>query len=149
MKTIYISVMERLKEEIPSLRWIDLDTGQLENAAGERPPVAFPAALIGVALPRCNTIYGQVQHCNATVTVRIAQNPPASRTAAAVPDAIRENALQRYALPERVHTALQGFGTQQFNELSRTRQKYERRTDGLLVCEIEYETEFSSVPNRK
>jgi hypothetical protein len=147
MKVIYTAVMAQLKEQVEELKWIDLDRGQLDYSAGDRPPVAFPAVLIGIALPRCETLYGKVQHCQATVTVRIAQNPPVSRTAAGAPADVRENALQCYDLIERIHAVLQDFGTPAFNELSRIRQKKETRADGLFVYEIEYATEFRNDPD--
>jgi hypothetical protein len=148
MKVIYTAVMAQLKEQVKELKWIDLDRGQFDYGAGDRPPVAFPAVLIGIALPRCETLYGKVQHCQATVTVRIAQNPPVSRTAAGATAGVRESALQCYDLIERVHAVLQDFGTEHFNELSRVRQKKETRADGLFVYEIEYQTEFRDEPEQ-
>jgi hypothetical protein len=148
MKVIYSAVLEQLKTELPELRWIDLDRGQFDYSAGERPAIAFPAVLISIALPRCETIYGKVQHCQATVTIRIAQNPPTARTSAGAPDEVRQSALQCYDLIEHVHAILQGFGTQAFSDLSRSRQGMETRADGLFVYKIEYATEFRNDPGR-
>lgn len=141
MKVIYTALMEQLKTAVPELKWIDLDEGQLDSG-DERPAIAFPAVLTGIALTRCETIHGGVQHCVAAVTVRIAQNPFVSRTASGVPDDVRNTSLERYAFVERIHAALQDFGTEEFNPLSRIRQARETRRDGLFVYRIEYQTEF-------
>jgi hypothetical protein len=142
MRFIYLAVSEQLRNEVPELRWIDLDEGQLDYSGGARPAITFPAVLVGIALTRCSTLYGKVQHCDAAVTVRIAQNPPVSRTAAGAPEAVRLTALERYGLVERIHATLQDFGTEQFGGLSRIRQAKEMRGDGLFVYKIEYQTDF-------
>ena len=145
MTVIYLAVLEQLKNNVSYLRWIDLDQGQIDGDNG-RPAIAFPAALIGIALTRCETIYDNVQHCVAPITVRIVQNPPVSRTSAAASDNVRQNALEQYELIERVHAALQGFGNDRFNPFSRSRQATEQRRDGLFVARIEYQTEFKDAP---
>ena len=49
-KEIFIAVCDRLKTEVPQLRWIDAEEGQLNT--GERPAVAFPCCLIDIYLTR-------------------------------------------------------------------------------------------------
>jgi len=144
MKTIYNALMAQLKEQVPELRWIDLDAGQIDRQT-ERLPVAFPCAVIGIALTNCEDLYAGVQLCRCAVIVRIAQNPPVSRTNSEVPDDVRETAMERYDLIEKVYNALQGFGTEEFNPLSRGRQQKENRSDGLFVYRMEFGTEFQEV----
>lgn len=48
-KEIFIAVCDRLKTEVPGLRWIDAEEGQLNT--GERPAVAFPCCLIDISYP--------------------------------------------------------------------------------------------------
>ncbi|GHV31582.1 hypothetical protein FACS1894177_06490 [Bacteroidia bacterium] len=141
MKTIYTAVMARLKEQVPVLKWIDLDCGQI-NSQKERPPVAFPCAVVGMSLNNCEDRYGKVQVCRARISVRIAQNPPVSRTNSEAAGDIRQSSLARYELIDQVFKALQGFETDDFNPLSRTGQTEEKRTDGLFVYRIEFNTEF-------
>lgn len=57
MKIIYGALLAQLKTEVPELKWIDLDEGQLDGNGGERPAIAFPAALIGINFLKCDTIY--------------------------------------------------------------------------------------------
>jgi len=144
MKTIYTAVMAQLKEEVPALKWIDLDAGQIDRQT-ERPAVAFPCAVTGIAVNNCEDLYGRAQLCRATVSVRIAQNPPTGRTNSEAGGNVRESALERYDLIDEVFKALQGFGGPEFNPLSRMRQTIERRTDGLFVCRMEFATEFKDL----
>jgi len=142
MKTIYTAVMERLKET-KELKWIDLDEGQLEYY-DERPSVAFPCALIGISLDKCENIYSSVQLCEASVTVRIAQNIPVRRTNSVASGSVRGTALERYNLIDEVYKVLQGFGTEEFNPLARVRQ-YKETRQGLFVYRIEFGTEFKDL----
>jgi hypothetical protein len=87
MKSIYNAIIAQLKSEIPAIKWIDLDEGQL-NYHTERPNVAFPAVLISVDITHCTDILDTVQHCEARVSIRIVQNPSTSRTNATAPDEI-------------------------------------------------------------
>ena len=143
MKVIYTAVMARLKEQVPSL-WVDLDDGVIDKAGGDRPAVSFPAALVSIDLPNCKDVAddGEHQVCKARVIVRIAQNPLASRTSSEAKAGIRESALERYDLIEEIIAALQGWGTEHFNSLSRVKQAKENRTDGLFVYGVEFESAF-------
>ena len=42
-KEFFIAICDHLEKEVPELRWIDAEEGQLNN--GERPAVAFPCCL--------------------------------------------------------------------------------------------------------
>jgi hypothetical protein len=144
MKTAYLAIMAQLKKQCPQLKWIDIDFGQIDKQT-ERLPVAFPCAVIVISVSGCEDQYGKVQVCRSQVSVRIAQNPPTSRTNSEATGDIRESAMSRYDLIDEVFCALQGFGEPQFNPLSRTRQSIERRTDGLFVCRMDFNTEFQDL----
>jgi hypothetical protein len=132
MKTIYTAVIERLKNNVPALKWIDLDAGQLEYYE-TRPAVAFPCAIINVDLPNCADLndYGDIQQCTALVTVRIVQNRPDPVT--------REPTLPHFDLIEQVYKALQCFEVES-SPLSRVRQGKENRPDAYFVYRIDFQT---------
>lgn len=141
MKVIYSAVMEQLKNKLPELKWIDLDEGQLENYT-ERPTITYPCVLIGISLSQCEDYYGKVQTCDATVIIRVVQSIPTRRINSVATDKVRETALERYDLVDKVYAALQSFDTNEFSPLSRTRQNKETRQDGLFVYRIELSTTF-------
>ena len=69
-KEIFIAVCDRLKTEVPGLRWIDAEEGQLNT--GERPAVAFPCCLIDISYPSCETHMGGRQKIKAQIQLRVA-----------------------------------------------------------------------------
>ena len=140
MKTIYTAVMARLKEKVPALRWIDLDTGQLETS--DRPPVAFPCALISISIPSAKDVTDTVQECSARIKVRLAFDQPA-KTDSATPDTVLQQSLNPYDVIADVYAALQGFYTANFDSLSRTRQDRETGRNGLFVYSLEFSTTFT------
>lgn len=140
MKTIYTAVMARLKEKVPALRWIDLDTGQLETS--DRPPVAFPCALISISIPSAKDVTDTVQECSARIKVRLAFDQPV-KTDSATPNAVLQQSLNPYDIIADVYAALQGFYTVNFDSLSRTRQERENGRNGLFVYSLEFSTTFT------
>ena len=138
MKTIYTAVMERLKSQIPALKWIDLDRGQLSQP---KPPVAFPCALVGIKLPKCKSVTDSIQDCEARITVRLAFDTN-MRTAGATPEAARSASLAVYDTIADVYAALQGYGTNNFDSLDRVSQGDEPTKNGLFIYKIEFSTTF-------
>lgn len=141
MKVIYDALLKRL-QTIKPLRYIDMDTGQLEVPFTDtkRPPVAYPAALISIAVNRAKEITEQKQLCNARITIRIADDTY-RRTAAHQSE--RSRSLQIYDLVEEVRESMQGFtGEEAFSPLSRQSQEREHTSSGLFIYCLDFETSF-------
>lgn len=139
-KEIFIAVCDRLKTEVPQLRWIDAEEGQLNT--GERPAVAFPCCLIDISYPSCETHMGGRQKINAQIQLRVAFQAGGSTNAAA-PKLVREHALSCMDTLDKIHEALQWWnGGNLFNPMRRLRGAPEKRADGLKVYKVIYETEF-------
>ena len=137
MKQIYTPVMAQLKALVPELRWIDLDTDQLNAAT--RPQVAFPCALIGVELNDCDSLSDTLQQCGTTVTVKMGFDNVGS-TSGAAPDHIRNSSLMVYDIIEKVYKALQGFEKPDFEALSRRKQGKVPGRNGLFQYQITFST---------
>jgi len=129
--------MARLLAEVPALKWIDLDTGQLNQ---DPPPVLFPCALIGIKLPTCKSQTDTLQDCVALVTVKLAFDSQ-RRTAGAVAEQQRNESLAVYDTIADVYAALQGFSTSGFDSLSRKSQGDDPHKK-LFVYKQEYTTTF-------
>ena len=130
-KEIFIAVCDRLKTEVPGLRWIDAEEGQLNT--GERPAVAFPCCLIDISYPSCKTHMGGRQKINAQIQLRVAFQAGGSTNAAA-PKLVREHALSCMDTLDKIHEALQWWnGGNLFNPMRRLRGAPEKRADGLKV----------------
>ena len=140
MREIYQKVRAQLKE-VPLLKYIDLDTAQLEKYTG-KPPVNFPCALIRIALTGCTDLGGGVQRCTCLVTVRLAFDFPKMETASIYTDVKIDNALSYFDTYEAAYKALQGYTDSEVEEFSRTSATPEMREDGLTVLAIPFSTEF-------
>lgn len=130
MEEIYRNVCERLRTNVPGLKTVTLDCGQIDDPAG--PALALPAALVDVAYPECGDITCRVQQCRVTVSVRVA-----FRAWPAVEDPAAE-----LGLTEEVYSALQGWTDDTLSCLSRLSVVPEARHDGLKVYGLEFGSAF-------
>ena len=136
-----IAVMERLEKNVPGLRWVDAEMGQL-SSGNDRPPVAFPCALVDMSYIGCETFSGGRQKISVEIKVRVAFDwtPP---TSTGVPVPLREKAFAYLDMLESVHGALQWWnGDGRFNPMRRTRCVPENRSDRRKSYVITYVTEF-------
>lgn len=139
-KELFLTVTDHIKTSVPQIKWVDADEAQL-NVVG-RPPLAFPACLVDISYPRCETISGGRQRISARVELRVVFNIQGSINAA-VPAMVRERSLARFDTLEALHKALQWWNADGlFNPLRRINSTPERRADDLKVYKVVYETEF-------
>ena len=137
-KTLYLAIVSQLKAEVPELRWIDVDEGQLNET---NPPVAFPCALIDIEYPNCSDVSETEQIVQAKITIRYAFQP-AGQTNGTTPALIQAKALERWETLTKTYSALQGWETNEVSAFSRRSQISERRRDRLKVIVQVWETSF-------
>ena len=143
-KNIFTVISDHLESNVPDLRWIDYDSGQLDIAA-ERPPVALPACLIDINYPDTDYIDEEAQIVNVDISFRVAFRPTAATNSNA-PVNVRAEALSIFDTIEAMHSQLQGFtGNYQFSPLNRRSAVREKRRDGLPVYRLVYQTTFHSI----
>lgn len=139
-KEFFLAVTNHIAANVPQIKWVDADEGQLYVSG--RPPVAFPACLVDISYPQCESLSGDVQRIRARVELRVVFNLQGSTNAAA-PAAVRERSLVRFDVLEALHKALQWWnGGGLFNPLRRISSTPERRADDLKVYRVVYETVF-------
>lgn len=139
-KDFFIAITDHIKTSVPQIKWVDADEAQLNVSV--RPPLAFPACLVDISYPHCETISGGKQHISARVELRVVFNIQGSTNAAA-PAMVRERSLARFDTLEALHKALQWWNANGlFNPLRRISSTPERRADDLKVYKVVYETEF-------
>ncbi|WP_143960242.1 hypothetical protein [Litoribacter populi] len=139
MQFIYEKVLAKL-QEIPELRWIDLDKGQLDSYE-TRPNVNFPCALISMQLPRCEDLGAKKQQCTALVTIRLGFDF-SGNTSSVTPEAERAKSLAYFDLCEKVYQKLQGWNDENINKFSRQNFREERRGDNYKVVAIPFSSGF-------
>lgn len=71
-KDIFVSLCDRLEKEVPSLRWIDEDLGQLNVGNSTRPAVDFPCCLIDIEYSGCRDLTDLCQLVDLKITLKLA-----------------------------------------------------------------------------
>lgn len=140
---LYIDLIDRIKELVPEIQWIDHDLGQLEAFDGDRPPVVFPCLLIDFSTTQFATHQG-FQDGNASVGLRLAFDQY-QQTHADMPTQVQEQALEYYEIEHKLHQALQGWDDSGFlvNEMIRKSATSEQRQDdNFRVRRMVYEASF-------
>lgn len=138
---LYLCIVARLVAEVPALRYIDQDLGQLDNY-DLRPAVSFPCVLIDMGDFDTDDMAGKnMQHAEGLVIVKIATDPFSSSNSLA-PSDVRLKALEYYDLEQAVHVALHGWRTTGFSKLLRRKAGKELREDKFRVRAVAYATSF-------
>lgn len=141
---IYIAVMNRLKELVPEINWIDFDLGQLEAFDGVRPPVEWPCLLIDFNNTEFDPRQGY-QDGNVNMLLRLAFDQY-QHTDSEMPQPVLEQALTQFEIEHKVHQALQAWaaGGLLVNPLIRLNAASEKRSDdNFRVRRLAYTGTFS------
>lgn len=136
MENTYKELLERFAANVPELKWIDLEYGQLDNPEGNYTP-DYPAAFVRFSMPGAQTIGENVQHMDAEVHLRVAFRTWGDMNNK-TPETVRNNALTTLAILKKVHAALQGYIGDNFSAMDRISVEQEQRDDGVLVFEMTY-----------
>lgn len=141
LANVFLKVQERLTTEVPQIKWIDQDLGQLEFYQ-QRPAVVLPCVLIDTDETDYSDEGQNGQLANCVLIVRIAL--AAYTDAASVrPLMYKEKALEYYNLEHVVNRALHGWcDSRYFSPLMRRRGYKEKRDDNLRVRVLRYEFGF-------
>lgn len=143
-KEILKTVMERIREKVPELRWVDADEGQLDFQ-DSRPPVAFPCCLVELSYPGAENMsaaHPGMQRVQISLELKIGFNDCASFNVNK-PQQVRETAFARLDMVEALHRAVQGFKMENCaKSFRRERCRPQKRPDGLKVYEAVYVADF-------
>lgn len=103
----FLSIQARIMAEVPAVKWVDQDMGQLEHYE-TRPAVQFPCVLIDFINAGYKEEGQLVQWGDITVQLRIGFAPFSSANSAA-PVSAQEAALQYYDIENDIFKALHGW----------------------------------------
>lgn len=148
MDILFKSISERLSTEVPELRWIDWEQGQIDTNMESSYPVQFPAVLIDFPSISWQSIKQGIQDGEVTLQVRVIFDVYEDFNTES-PN--RDLALGRLKLINKIHKALHNFSGNilqnngiyedtHFNSLERTSTSSEQRDDGLKVINMFYIT---------
>ena len=96
-KDIFVALCDHLEKEVPSLRWIDEDLGQLGMTGSMRPAVDFPCCLIDIEYSDCRDLTDLCQLAKIRITLKLAF-PYKGESYSKAPEKVREKALERYSV---------------------------------------------------
>lgn len=139
---IFIALCDHLEKEVPELRWIDEDEGQLNTQPGVRPAVDYPCCLVDISYPDCQDTNETEQLVNATITLRIGFQP-AGETNNKAPEPVRRKALERLSVIEKVQNSMQGWTAEDIiSPISRKSSQSSIMANKVKVYTIVYKTTF-------
>ena len=146
-KEVYIALCEHIKKEVPEIRFIDWDTGQLY--VDERPPIDYPACLIDINYSSCRDLTATEQLVTANIILKLVFRP-AGETNNLTPTHVRSKGLECFEIIEYLQNALQGCeldGT--VSAISRISAVKTVRRDRLQVYTITYNTTWQEIIERR
>lgn len=140
--SIFVALCDHLTKEVPELRWIDEDEGQLNTPQGERPAVDFPCCLIDIQYPSCRDADETEQLVTASITLKLAFLQMGATNNKA-PEPVRSRALERLGIVECVQNCLQGWTAEEtISPLSRKSARASVMTNKTKMYTVVYETTF-------
>lgn len=139
MKDIFL-FLRQIVTAVPSIRWFDLDKGQLNNYE-VRPDIDFPAVLVKIEYPTTSKLTGKQQQCNVIITANIVFDFM-DDTSSITPDEILMQSLEVYDTADQVHKTLQGSidVTVIRTPLERASVRDPNRADKLKILQYVYTT---------
>lgn len=139
MKDIFEAISDRITAEVPAVRWVDFDLGQL---AQEKPPVSYPCALVAFS----NGDYTQIGNDanSGSITIQVALGFRVwERTHSA--GTLRETGLQHLDTVDAVRTALTGLVGGQFTGLQYAGFAQDQQADPR-IWRLRFRTEHYPAP---
>ena len=143
MKHIVKAIQDRIKQQVSSVMYIDVDWGQLQE---QDPPIKWPAVLVDIDGSDYEQIQGDgdlaVQRCIAEIRITLASEK-LSPTNARADSSSRVAGLSYFDTLGAIHSALQGWSDGvHFGQLERVRMRTRSSVRGHIVKDLYYQTVF-------
>ncbi|MCZ2084147.1 MAG: hypothetical protein LC112_07715 [Flavobacteriales bacterium] len=136
MKTLYLKLIELLSQ-IPEIKYIDLNYGQLQE---EKPPLVYPAVLINMNASSDDVDgFFQIYTANIELTIICKMLGESNQKA---PELIRFQALHYLDISEKIYLKLQGFSDDNFDSFTRKGLADPNIRKGLKTTVHRYETSW-------
>ena len=142
MKALFIAIQNKLIADVPELKFIDFDLGQLEQQP--LPSLSYPALLISFGDSPFSDLARLNQQAEVMINVRIAFRE-FERTHNIAQDQYRAIGLAHLDIVEKVKWALHGLSGDDFTSFSHRSFSTEPRAD-LRVYALSFETLLCVMP---
>lgn len=138
---LFEAILKRIQEQVPEVRYINQDLGQLENYE-IRPAVSWPCVLLDFDdfdFSDAGNDLVQVGEGFVQVRVGLVQY---SQSDNLVPDNIRANSLKYFDVADRINKALHGWAPEGCSRLLRRKSVTEKRDDDIRVKILRYAVSY-------
>jgi hypothetical protein len=142
MKQIIQDIQDRLVQDVPALKYVDQDWGQMDF--WREHPVKFPCALIDIQSAQYTNNGDFIQQGTATIAIRLF-DLKLSNSSQKAPDNQKENAKKIWQLIEDVNKAIHGqnFLQEGYGLPIREQMRRTKRNDGCYQTELYYSVQFT------
>jgi hypothetical protein len=142
MKQIIQNIQNRLMQQVPALKYVDQDWGQMDF--WREHPVKYPCALIDIQSAQYSNNGNFIQQGTATVVIRLF-DLKLSNSSNGAPINQKENAKKIWKLIEDVNKALHGqnFLQEGYGLPMRIQMRRTKREDGCYQTELYYTIQFT------
>lgn len=140
---ILTAIAARLGAEVPELKYIDEDWGQLDDYS-DNPPVKFPCAVIEVQQAAWRNQSNKVQDGSVNISIRVADQR-LSNTNLRAPAPQKLNAAAIWLIQEKIYKALHTWRPvdyPDFSSLTRVSSRKLKRDDGVREFEMIFTTVY-------
>lgn len=144
MKEIIKSIVTALQTEVPELRYVGEDWGQLDF---EPSPVQFPCALVDLDGFSFQQMGQRAQTGEGNVYIRVADIN--TRISANAPTRLQDQMYSYYDLLEKIHHAIHGLAGEGFQQLTQMSLKRVRRDGQTREYMLTFRTAFVVASNLK
>jgi hypothetical protein len=147
MKQVIQNIQDRLMQDVPALKYVDQDWGQMDFFPA--PPVKFPCALIDIQSAQYTNTGNFIQQGTAMVVIRLF-DLKLSNSSQKAPDGQKENAKKIWQLIEDVNRAIHGqnFLQEGYGLPMRERMRRTKRNDGCYQTELYYSVQLTDTTCR-
>lgn len=154
---IYLSLMQHIQDQLPAIKFIDMDYNQLENP--ERPLTDFPCVLVDFPEWTFTELSENVEEGKGMICCKLATDPY-DETSSLTPDTYKQAALTILELEWQLYKILKGFKptiavdvdgnpTQQAKPLSRKFLTSDNRRPGLKVRPVHFSCSYTDYSAKK
>jgi len=142
MKQVVQNIQDRLAQEVPALKYVDQDWGQMDFFPN--PPVKYPCALIDIQSAQYTNNGNFIQQGTAIVVIRLF-DLKLSNSSQAAPTGQKENAKKIWQLIEDVNKVIHGqnFLQEGYGLPIREQMRRTKRNDGCYQTELYYSVQFT------
>lgn len=146
---IFDKTLQRIHTEVPEIKYISHDFGQLEDYSTGRPPVAFPCALIDFQNWNFENMGENSQRAEGEIIIKLGFARLNDTTNNITQEYWREQAMQDYEIEWNLNNALHGWTPdEKFGYFTRSAATAENRPLNVRIRTLRYRLAFEDYSSK-